>query len=779
MNSPKLHSPKPLPPDRYFNRELSWLEFNQRVLEQASDENQPLLERLKFLAITGSNLDEFFMVRVGGLKMQAEQNPTATDPAGMTVFEQLKAVSNRCHRLQNDQYAILLDQLEPAMQAIGIQRIDLRASSDRHGEAADRFFASDVLPVLSPQTISPDQPFPLLPGLQVHLCVRLKPLAVNQPTSEPPGDGGEGSGVATNGAGQGSGAAAAGSSRAGELAPPPEGANATVASDAAAVSGGDAPEWDYAVIPLGRVLSRIVSLPADSGYCFALLEDVVIDGIEQFFPGRQVVECATFRLTRNADVELREDSAADLMVGMGEVLESRKASDAIRLELDDRAGEEMTDFLRSRLELGGDDVFRARGPLDLAYLFQLSSLEGFDSYRDPSWPSQSNPMIDPRESMFDTIARGDLLMVHPYERFDPVVRLIEEAAADPDVLAIKQVLYRISRKSPIVAALMRAAERGKYVTAVVELKARFDEARNIEWAREMEQAGVQVIYGVKGFKTHAKVCVIVRREAQGIVRYLHFGTGNYNEVTARLYSDVSLLSCDDELGADASAFFNAVTGASQQQQFTHLAAAPLTLRKRLLAMIEAEAGRCREGQRGRIVAKLNALVDSRVIDALYRASQAGVRIQLNIRGVCCLRPGVPGLSDNIEVRSIVDRYLEHARIMYFYQGGEEAMFISSADWMPRNLDRRIELLIPVLDPTCRKKLWRTLDAYFHDNLVTWRLGADGQYRRLKPDGDQHGFRAQRKLYERAVQDAGTAQTARQTMFEPHQPGGEKLETGSR
>lgn len=756
VNHSHHHSSKPLPPDRFFNRELSWLEFNHRVLEQAADENQPLLERLKFLAITGSNLDEFFMVRVGGLKMQAEQNPTATDPVGMNVFEQLKAVSTRCHRLQNDQYAILLDQLEPAMQAIGIQRIDLAACSDRHGEAADRFFASDVLPVLSPQTIVPGRPFPLLPGLQVHLCVRLKPLASKFAESS-----GDETDPETDSA----------------LAPAvekPSAADAPKQEDARpeADSQAEAAEWDYAVIPLGRVLSRIVSLPADSGYCFALLEDVVIDGIEQFFPGRQVVECATFRLTRNADVELREDSAADLMVGMGEVLESRKASDTIRLELDDRAGGELTDFLRENLELGADDVFRAAGPLDLAYLFQLSSLEGFDSYRDPSWPSQSNPMLDPRESMFDTIARGDLLMVHPYERFDPVIRLIEEAAADPDVLAIKQVLYRISRKSPIVAALMRAAERGKYVTAVVELKARFDEARNIEWAREMEQAGVQVIYGVKGFKTHAKVCVIVRREAQGIVRYLHFGTGNYNEVTARLYSDVSLLTSNDELGADASAFFNAVTGASQIQQFTHLAAAPLTLRKRLLAMIEAEAGRCREGQRGRIVAKMNALVDTRVIDALYRASQAGVKIQLNIRGICCLRPGVPGLSDNIEVRSIVDRYLEHARVMYFYQGGEEAMFISSADWMPRNLDRRIELLIPVLDPVCRKKLWRTLDAYFHDNLVTWRLAADGEYRRLKPEGDQPGFRAQRKLYERAVHDAGNAQTARQTMFEPHQAGGE-------
>ncbi|XZE54786.1 polyphosphate kinase 1 [Planctomycetaceae bacterium SH139] len=742
--SPRKASAK-LPADRFVNRELSWLEFNQRVLEQAANDSQPLLERLKFLAITGSNLDEFFMVRVGSLKMQSEQNPHAVDLTGTNVFDQLKAVSDRCQRLRDDQYQVLIEQLEPALSQIGVQRVDLAECGDRQGEAADRFFENEVSAVLSPQMLFEEHPFPLLPGLQVHLCARLEPLAnEHQPTAGSKG------GKTNSGKAKGSASSPALPKDSGE-------------------QSGEPAVPEYAIIPLGRSLPRVVSLPADNGYAYGLLEDVACESIEAFFPGRQVAECWPLRVTRNADVELREDSAADLMAGMGEVLESRKASSVIRLEIDHRASETMTEYLRSRLELEPTDVFRNAGPLDLSYLFQLSALEGFDAHRDPVWPGHGQARLDPRESMFANMVGGDVLMVHPYERFDPIVSLIEEAAQDPDVLAIKQVLYRTSRQSPIVEALMRAAERGKYVTVVVELKARFDEARNIEWAKEMEQAGVQVIYGVKGLKTHAKVCIIVRREPQGIVRYLHFGTGNYNEATARLYSDISLLTCNDELGSDASAFFNAITGSSQVQQFHQLDAAPLTLRKRLLAMIDAEAARCREGQTGRIVAKMNALVDAEIIDALYRASQAGVDIRLNIRGVCCLRPQVAGLSERIRVTSIIDRYLEHARIFFFHQGGEEALFISSADWMPRNLDRRVELMVPILDPGCKKKLWQVLDTYFHDNSYSWTMQADGSYRRLQPKAGQEEFRAQQKLYDRARQETGRAQMVRTASFVPHQP----------
>ena len=455
------------------------------------------------------------------------------------------------------------------------------------------------------------------------------------------------------------------------------------------------------------------------------------------------------------------------MSGMQEVLYRRRTADCVRLEIDFDCSQLMVDYLRERLEVDDRDVFRVNGPLDLSAMMHLCSLDGYATLRDPAWPAQASPLVDLTQSLFSAIGERDILLSHPYESFEPVVRLIEEAAADPDVLAIKQVLYRTSRKSPIVAALKRAGERGKYVTAIVELKARFDEARNIEWARELEQAGVQVIYGVKGLKTHAKVCIIVRREPHGIQRYVHFGTGNYNEMTARLYSDVSFLTCNDELGADASAFFNAVTGYSQPQQYRRIDAAPIGLRKRLLSMIDAEAERKRQGQRGYIAAKLNALVDPAIIEALYRASQAGVTIRLNVRGVCCLRPGVPGLSENISVISVVDRFLEHARIMYFYHGGDERMFISSADWMPRNLDRRVELLVPIDDMACRKKLMEILDSYFRDNQNAWMLQPDGTYHRLSPEEGETPIRSQQLLYQMAVDAVRQAETTKRTMFEPH------------
>ena len=710
-----------LPPNRFLNRELSWLEFNHRVLEPTEAADLPLLERAKFLAITGANLDEFVMVRIGGLKMQYQRNPMVRDPAGMTVGEQLQAVAERCHQLQSEQYRILNELLEPLLADAGIRRLRLGNISQRAGDAADQWFRNEVLAVLSPQTLYHDDAFPMLQGLQLHLCVRMRPLESDQP------------------------AAAAGEASSAE------------------------PPWQFSVIPLGRVLNRLVSLPTDKGYGFVLLEDLVIQHIDEFFPGREVLECVAFRITRNADVQLREEAAPDLMIGMEEVLESRRQSRCVRLEVSAAASDETIAFLTETLEISSHDLFRVEGPLDLTYLFNLVALEGFRSLRSEPWPPQGSPAIDPAESMFANIAAGDIVLVHPYERFDPIVRFIEEASVDPDVLAIKQVLYRTSRDSPIVAALQRAAERGKYVTAIVELKARFDEARNIEWAREMERAGVQVIYGVRGLKTHAKICIIVRREPQGIVRYMHFGTGNYNEVTAGIYSDVSLLTCEETLGDDATKFFNAITGASQPGQMHHLAVAPTTLRSRLLGLIEAETQRRREGQKAEIIAKVNALVDTEVIDALYEASRAGVRIRLNVRGVCCLKPGIKGLSKNIEVVSIVDRFLEHARVLYFEHGGDPQLFISSADWMPRNLDRRVELLIPVLAPEHRKRLHSMLRCYFKDNVNSWMLQSSGQYRRLQPTEKKPAFQAQAVLYERAVAAKREAEQTNRSTFETHQP----------
>ena len=703
---------QPLPEGRFINRELSWLAFNQRVLDQAADESLPLLERAKFLAITSSNLDEFVMVRVGSLKLKWERNSLSRDPAGLTVSEQLLAIVAQTREIVGRQYRVLRDTLEPRLADADIQRVDLKQCSDRCLESADARFHDEVFSVLSPQALFDERPFPLLQGLGVHLCVRLK------------GDGGN--------------------------------------------AEADEP-WQFAVIPLGRTVPRLLPLPSERGFAYVLLEDLVTHYIHEYFPEREVVECVAFRITRNADVELQEDAAADLMEGMEDVLESRRQSRVVRLEYSAGASDPMISFLSERMQLTDQDLFPIDGPLDLTYLFTMHGLEGFDSLRDQPWPPQNTPDIDPAEPMFTNIAAGDVLMIHPYETFDPVVRLLEEAAVDPDVLAIKQVLYRTSRNSPIVAALMRAAERGKYVSVIVELKARFDEARNIEWAREMEQAGVQVIYGIRGLKTHAKVCIIVRREPQGIVRYMHFGTGNYNEVTANLYSDVSLLTCDEQLGLDATAFFNAVTGASQPQPMQQLCSAPITLRKRIIDLIDTETQRCRQGQKAAITAKLNALVDTEVIDALYRASAAGVRVRLNIRGVCCLRPGVEGLSESIEVVSIVDRFLEHARIIHFLHGGDDQLFISSADWMPRNLDRRVELLVPVVDPRCRKRLFQALDTYFRDNQNTWRMAGSGRYERtVADDPARKPHRAQQELYDLARQAIRETKQTRRATFEPHQ-----------
>ncbi len=650
---------------RYLNRELAWLEFNSRVLDQADDARVHLLERAKFLAITASNLDEFVMVRVGSLKLQEQGAGGRRDPSGLTASEQLQAVANRCHRHVSRQYNILLNDLQPQLAEHHITRVDLEHCSERLQGVAERHFHGDVVAVLSPQALH-DRRFPMLPGLGIHLCVQLRGVAELVPQNLPVSE-----------------------SVADEQTPP------------------DEPQ--FAVIPLGRTLPRIVPLPTDkhttelpgdvssdgppvtqeSSFSYVLLEDLVSHFVDEFFPGREVVQCKPFRITRNADIELREDGAGDLLGGMEEVLESRRLSDVVRLEMDATASDEIRNYLTESFYVDPHYVFRIDGPLDLTHLFGLHGVKGFDGLRDEAWPPQRSPAVDPGETMFASIAAGDIMLQHPYETFDPVVRLIEEAAIDPDVLAVKQILYRTSRDSPIVAALKRAAERGKYVTAIVELKARFDEARNIEWAREMEQSGVQVIYGIRGLKTHAKVCIIVRREPHGLVRYVHFGTGNYNEVTANLYGDVSILTKDETLGSDATMFFNAVTGSSHPQPLQQLAIAPLTLRRTILELIRGETERSRQEQKAQIMVKLNALVDKEVIDTLYEASQAGVKIQLNVRGVCCLRPGIPGLSESIQVVSIVDRFLEHARVMYFRHGGDPQIFISSADWMPRNLDRRI------------------------------------------------------------------------------------------
>lgn len=693
--------------DRSFiNRELSWLEFNQRVLDQALYSKVPVLDRLKFLAITASNMDEFFMVRVGGLQLQQSQGVETPDPSGLSVSEQLEQIFERVNSIIRDQYDCFLNAVEPILTSEGLERISAKNASARHTEAMRRFFSEEIYPILSPMDIDPEGHFPILTNLGIHLCVRM-------------------------------------------------------------ASGDSEKPHRFTFIPLGKALSRFITLPSDRGYSYALLEDVTTAMVEEYYPGKRIEECVAFRVTRNADVSVREDSAGDLMMGMEEVLDSRRSAGFVRLEIADNASEATLQFLQEKLRLKERDIFKIPGPLDLSGTMYLTEIEGFPALRDSAWVPQRPAMLDPTVGILNSIAEKDLLLCHPYESFEPVVRFVEEAAEDPDVLAIKQVLYRTSRKSPIIAALKKAAERGKYVTAIVELKARFDEARNIEWARELERSGVQVIYGVRGLKTHAKICIVVRREPSGIVRYVHFGTGNYNEATARMYSDVSYMTCDESLGRDASAFINAITGYSQPQPYDKLESAPLGLRKKLLALIQLEIQNKRNGQKAYIAAKVNSLVDPDVIKALYEASQAGVVVRLNVRGVCCLRPGVPGLSENITVVSIVDRFLEHARILYFYHGGEDSVFISSADWMPRSFDRRVELLVPIEDTASKRRVMEILDTYFRDNQNSWTLGPDGRYSRSVPEPTQPKFRAQKFLCETAISSLKKAEHAARTTFEPH------------
>ena len=708
----------------YFNRELSWLEFNQRVLDEAQDADVPLIERLKFLAITTTNLDEFFMVRVGGLQQLVKRGNTRPDPAGMTPDEQLAAVSRRTHEMTLQQYQCYLNELEPAFNEAGIRRARADQMTEQQADVAEQFFMQRVFPVMSPMAVSGPDEFQSMSGGTLMACVRLDDAATGLPRPKAES----------------------------KLSDEKEGSRPPVVR----------------ILPFGREVPRFITLPSDGGYSYILLEDVVAMFVHRFFPSENVVECVPFRITRNADLSVREDMASDLLAEMEQVLDQRRAAECVRLEIAENVTSRTLAFLTDALELQPQDVYACPGPVDLKAFMQLTSLAGFDELKYESWPPRPSPQVESNRPIFDVVSRKDVLLIHPFESFEPVVRLIDEAADDPDVLSIKQTLYRSSRESPIVAALARAAEKGKYVTVIVELRARFDEARNIEWAKNLEQSGVQVLYGVKGLKTHAKICIVVRREPHGIQRYVHFGTGNYNEQTARLYTDVSLLTCDEQLGEDASSFFNAVSGDSMPQAFHKIAMAPINLRDRVLELIETETARKKQGQKAAIKAKLNSLVDPRIIDALYKASQAGVDIKLNVRGICCLRPGVKGLSENISVLSIVDRFLEHSRILYCLHGGDQLVFISSADWMPRNLDRRVELLTPIEDTALRDRLIEVLDCNLQDTVKSSRLLEDGTYERVRPRGRRRKLRSQEELYAAAKQAERQAQQSRRTIFEPHQ-----------
>ncbi len=703
---------KPVP---FINRELSWLDFNHRVLEEARDASVPLLERLKFLAITASNLDEFFMVRVGGLHWLKRQGRTPRDPSGMTPTRQLDQIGRYARKMILDQYACFLDELEPALHEARIRRVPMNGLDAEQLKYVERTFDELIYPVVTPVAVDPGEPFPVLQALSLHLAVALPPAARD--------------------------------------------------------AKGRGAERRMAIVTVPQNLARFMTVPCKDGHEFVLLEDVLEAFMGRLFPGELIEETAVFRITRNADMQVREDEAPDLLSGMEDILEQRRTSSCVRLEIAKGASSQMHAYLQKALGVEGTMLVRVPGPLDLSAYMGLATMSGFDEYKSEEWPPQLMPDLAPPESMFDVLTNRDVLLYHPFDSFEPVVRLIEEAADDPGVLAIKQILYRTSADSPIVAALARAAQKRKQVTVIVELKARFDEARNIEWARALESSGVQVIYGIRGLKTHAKVCIIIRREPSGIRRYIHFGTGNYNERTARLYTDVSFMTSDEDYGADAATFFNTITGYGQATDFRKIDMAPTELRARLLECIDGEIARCAEGQKGHIMAKFNSLVDPELIEALYRASQAGVKVELNVRGICCLRPGVRGLSENISVVSIVDRFLEHSRILYFRHGGDPLYFISSADLMTRNLDRRIELLVPVEDADARARLHHIVKTCLKDNVKGRELREDRVYHRRKPPGRAKAIRSQEVFYQEARAAVKEMETDRRKVFKPHRPAG--------
>ena len=690
-------------PDRFLNRELSWLAFNERVLEEAADAATPLLERVKFAAIVASNLDEFFMVRVAGLRHDIADGETRPDLTGSTPAHQLDAVAARAHAMVEALYRLTFGEILPALAEAGAKIVPWSDLEPGRRVALGDFFREGILPVLTPLAIDASRPFPLLSSLSLNLALRLGPA---------PGETAE----------------------------------------------------RLAIVQVPPGLARLVPL-GEPGH-FILLEEIVSAHVSLLFPGQPIVECAAIRLSRDAELELDDEGGRTQLEIVERELRRRRRSDVIRLEASAAASEALLVQLRDHLDIAAEDVYIVPGPLDLRFLMALTDLPGLAAPRDP--PHQPvNVLADVQETdLFSLLDDEPLLLHHPYDSYDPVVALVAQAADDPDVLAIKQTLYRTSAGSSFITSLQRAAEHNKQVTVLVELTARFDEERNIHWARALEEAGAHVIYGVRGYKTHAKICLIVRRSPQGLKRYVHLGTGNYNERTARVYTDFSLITTSQPIAEDATAFFSAVTGYSDPPRLKKLVMAPTELRRRFLKLIDRERRRAEAGQPAEIVAKMNSLIDEEIIEALYAASQAGVSIHLNVRGICALRPGVPTLSENIEVISIVDRFLEHARIYYFMNGGAEEVYLASADWMTRNLDKRVELMFPVEHAEHRTRVINALRAMFRDNVKARWLDADGIYRLRKPASGEAPFRVQQYLQEESRRLSSLARGRTAVTFRP-------------
>lgn len=662
--------------ERFTNRELSWLAFNKRVLSEAKDNHLPLMERLKFLSITASNLDEFFMVRVASLKDQVNAGYTKKDIAGMTSKEQIDAILKETHKFTTAQYNTYNRSFLPSLKKNGLKIVtEFEKLTEEQADYVDNYFQKEVFPVLTPMAVDSSRPFPLIRNRSLNI-----------------------------------GALLMDKKKKGTI--------------------------DFATVQVPSVLPRVVTIPTDGDNCTTviLLEQIIEKNIQKLFLNYRVLCQAPFRVMRNADLSIDEDEAADLLIEIEKQLKKRQWGEAIRLEVEDNIDKRLLKTLRKELNLSEDAIFKINGPLDLTFLMKVYDIEGFDHLKEPKYIPQQPKMLDASRDLFEQIREHDILLHHPYETFDPVVNFVKKAASDPNVLAIKQTLYRVSSHSPIIASLAQAAENGKQVSVLVELKARFDEENNIVWAKKLEKAGCHVIYGLVGLKTHSKITLVVRKEEDEIRRYVHLGTGNYNDSTAKLYTDMGMFTSKTRYGEDATAVFNMLSGYSEPLVWNKLSLAPLWLRGKFLSLIEREKEHAKNGRPARIIAKMNSLCDPGIIEALYDASEAGVEIDLIVRGICCLRAGIKGLSEHIRVRSIVGTFLEHSRIFYFENNGNAEYYMGSADWMPRNLDKRVEILFPVEDPILQEEIYHILHMQLSDTKKAHLLMPDGHYVKV----DQRG-----------------------------------------
>ena len=679
-------------PEYYTNRELSWIKFNERVLSEARDKTLPLFERVKMLGITASNLDEFFMVRVASLKDMVNAGYTKRDISGMTPAEQLKALSTVTHELVDLQYSTYNRSLLPLLKQNGLTIVTRHEElSDVQGSFVDKYFMEAVYPVLTPMAVDTSRPFPLVRNKSLNIGALVSPK--------------EGSGILKG--------------------------------------KGSKKKTDFAMVQVPDVLPRMVEIPGD-GRTFILLEEIIERNIDKLFLNYKIKCAHPFRIMRNADLSIDEDEAEDLLQEIEKQLKRRQWGEVIRMEVEEGIDKELLKIIRKELTIEDEGIYYIGGPLDLTFLSKMDGLKGYEHLKIKSWTPQPPKYMDMDANVFNEIRKGDILLMHPYESFEPVVNFIRTASRDKDVLAIKMTLYRVSGNSPIIAALAQAAENGKQVSVLVELKARFDEEHNINWAKTLEKAGCHVIYGLVGLKTHSKIALVVRKEEEGIRRYVHLGTGNYNDTTAKFYTDMGLFTCSEPIGEDATAVFNMLSGYSEPVTWNKLSLAPLWLKNKFIYLIDREAEHARAGREARIIAKMNSVCDPDIIEALYRASAAGVKIELIVRGICSLKTGIPGVSENITVRSIVGFFLEHSRIFYFLNEGNEEFYMGSADWMPRNLDRRVEILFPVERAELKEDLKYFLELELQDNVKCHFLQSDGDY--IKPDRrGRQSLNSQRQL----------------------------------